>query len=66
MLILSRMARINGTVRFSSDGMKYYFQNLLNRQRTAIIDSYGYAFVSAKSLILGFLAICNRNENVGR
>ena len=57
---------IFGTVRFYSDGLKYYFQNLLNRRRTAILDSYGYVFVSAKSLILRFLAICNRNENIGR
>ena len=47
------------------DGMKYYFQNPLNRRRAAILDSYEYMFVSAKSLILRFLARCNRNENVG-
>ncbi|KAF5416880.1 MAG: hypothetical protein C5S48_01660 [Candidatus Methanogaster sp.] len=49
----------------SSDGMKYYFQNLLDRRRAAILDSYEYMFVSAKSLILRLLARCNRNENVG-
>ncbi|KAF5415949.1 MAG: hypothetical protein C5S48_04430 [Candidatus Methanogaster sp.] len=36
----------------SSDGMKYCFWNLLNRRRAAILDSYEYTFVSAKSLIL--------------
>ena len=55
-----------GTVQFSSDGMKYYFQNLLNRRRTTILNNHGYVFVSSKSLILRFLVICNKNENIGR
>ncbi|KAF5414574.1 MAG: hypothetical protein C5S48_08340 [Candidatus Methanogaster sp.] len=55
-----------GTVQFSSDGMKYYFRNPLDRRRAAILDSYEYTFVSAKSLILRLLARCNRNKKVGR
>jgi len=53
------------TSEFYSDGVKYYFQNLLRRRRAAIVDSCRYVFVSAKLLILQFLTICNKNENIG-